>query len=187
MRKILATAAMATLAAGALAVPASAGAPINGTGTLACSASGSAKIKPALTMAGSGPSATSVKATLSSCAGTGDGATIASGSAKGGSTSTTSTCTGLASGTTNMTLTTKWKGSVKLNATTVSYTTLTPDLTGTNVAFSLGGSVTAGSFNGEAVVTAATTGSTVADFLAACGGKGVKGFTITGGLSTIGI
>ncbi len=89
MRKILATAALATLALGAVAVPASAGG-INGSGTLICGGTGSTKTKPGLgSGGGTQASTTSVKATLTSCSGTGDGATVASGSAKGGSSSAT--------------------------------------------------------------------------------------------------
>ncbi len=185
MRKILATAAMATLAIGAFAVPASAGAPVSGTGTSTCNITGAAKIKPALTGTDHGPAAISVKATLNSCTGTGDGATIGTGSAKGLSTTADSTCTGLAGGTTNLELVVKWKGGKKLLSSDVQYSTLAPDLTKATLEFTLGGTVHSGSFSGSSVSTHAVTPTALADFVTACAGKGVKGFTIASGTSSI--
>ena len=181
MRKILATAALATLALGAVAVPASAGG-INGSGTLICGGTGSTKTKPGLGSGGGTlASTTSVKATLTSCSGTGDGATVASGSAKGGSSSATNGCGDLAGpGTTNMSITVKWKGSAKLNPTTVNFATLTGDASGATLAFTLSGGTVSGSFAGSTPLSVGTTTMDVATYLAGCGSKkGVTGFTLS--------
>ncbi len=177
MRKLLISAALATLTIGSLALPAGAGGSVNAGGTVTCSETGTVKFKPALTMAGSGSGAISSKITYTSCTGTGTGGTIASGGGKGAATLATTACLDLQTSPPVTVTTIKWKGSVKVNASTVSNTSSSTDITGTYMVITNSGPVTSGSFNGKTFTETATTTSTVADLIAGCSGKGLKGFT----------
>ena len=184
MRKILATAALATLSLGAVALPASAGAPVNASGTVSCNETGSIKFKPGLTIPGTGPATLATKLTFAGCTGTGDGATIASGGGKGAASMSGNGCTDLQTSPPVTITTIKWKGSKKLNTSVITNTHNESDLTGATLVLTNTGTIT-GSFAGSTFTEHVTTSSTVADLIAACGGKGLKGFTYSSGTFSI--
>lgn len=192
IRRIAVVATAASMAFGGFAVAAgTAGAaapPINAIGTANCSVVGKAKISPALTNDVL-IRTTTVKATLT-CTGTsgvtGGKATIATTSA-----TPANGCTGLASGLGSFTGSIKWKGAVKYNVSTVSFSNGASVL-GTVIGFRLpsngltppaGTSTFAGSFAGEHAVSNVTLDQTLATFLASCPGpklKGIKKLSFTG-------
>lgn len=194
IRKMLLTASAAALVfagVGIAAPSAFAGAPpINGVGHVGtCNDTGSIKLKPALTNAGSGPGTVKVaeKSSGGPCSGaSGDGAHVISSSAKGGENTTTSACTSLLGTAHNtLTLTVKWKtdGTEKLNSSTITITSETGGTGGTGGAygtFDVSGTVTAGSFNGNAVTAHVTTDQTITTLGAECGAKGIKSITFKG-------
>jgi len=166
-----------------------AGAPINGVGDIGtCPVIGQIKLKPALTFTASAvPIAIKAKAASSgACAGgSGDGTTVTAFKAKGtGTTMTGDTCTSLnGPSSSNLTLTVKWKvskGSPKLNGSTITFTNQTG---GTamdgNATFDITGSVTAGSFMGNAISAHVETDQTTASLATACGAKGIKKITFS--------
>ncbi len=173
---------------------ASAAAPMAGTGTVGtCTFTGKAKIKPKLINGGTTtPVITKLKGTLSNCTGgSGDGATVTSGKVKGQITSANNNdCAGLAvNGLAPFTASIKWKvspGSPKLLPTTVNFAASPPsaiNLLGPNGSIQItltGVNAAGGSFVGNPVSSTATTDEKLADFLTACGAKGLKGFTFTG-------
>lgn len=164
-----------------------AGGKINGTGTVSCTFLGKAKIKPALTLSG-GPTAvsTKIKGALSGCSGTGDGMSISVGKVKGLVAGTTNACAALGTdGLEGFDATVKWKGSEKLNASTVHFAATPPSSInlagpGGSIQITLNGTMDAmGSFPGQAVVAVVDTDQTLTDFTTACSGKGLKSFTFT--------
>jgi hypothetical protein len=184
-------------AAGALVVAWAGGrvahaAGIQGVGTVGtCTLTGKAGIKPGLVFGGAvTPVTTKFSGKLTACSGgSGDGANVVGGKLKAVINSTgVNDClalatVGLAAFSTNV----KWKvapGTPKLLPTTTNIAATPPGniivgpvaiaihLAGTNDPL--------GSFGGNATTAVAVTDQTVADFTAACGGKGVKKFTFTG-------
>lgn len=195
MRKILATAAIGMLSAGALGTFASASqaaAPVNGTGTVTCSTvTGGSKFKPGLVLTGSAfgnpsvPAAVASKGAYSGCSGSG----IATGAGKGASSLALNDCLALSGPSVDMNETIKWKGTTKLNASVVHYDTLTTDLTGTTLETTLSGTITSGSFAGESITVhqVAATGQDVAYFAGQCNAKkGLKGYSVVAGSLAIG-
>ena len=179
---------------------AGAAAGINGVGGVgSCPTAGKIGLKPAL--AGfpnpdnSPPGTTSVSTKgvkNAVCTGTrtGDGLNVISGASKGKGTTMHSSCSGLV-GTqpSNIQLIVKWKaakGTPKLNPSTITITSTTGGATGDGHGqFDATGSVTAGSFLGDAVTAHIETDAPIADILAQCNGSGIKKITFgANGLSS---
>jgi hypothetical protein len=177
------------------AVPASAGAPpVNGTGKVGtCATTGQIAIKPALVTGGTATSsATKIKTkppkgAVGPCPGaTGDGLDVVSAQSSGVSTGTGNDCgTLLGSQPSNLVLTVKWKMSKtavnkKIAPSTITIATQTGGVSVTPPAhgqFDVTGSVTAGSFSGDAVSATVITDQDLTEIGAACGGKGLKKIT----------
>ncbi len=160
---------------------------INGTGAVGtCALQGSISFKPALVNGGTSPTTDGVKTKGpkgSTCSGgSGDGATIVTGAAKGSLSTPNNSCTGLI-GTMNnpITLTFKWKvksGSPHLNPSTITITSTTGGVSGDgHGTFTATGTVTSGSFMGDTVSATIKTDQTAGDLGTACGGKGLKKIT----------
>lgn len=168
-----------------------AGPPADGTGTVGtCSINGSIKLKPALVTGGTSAGSVKAKAKGDGCTGgTMDGANVVSFKAKGTGTTTSNDCANLLGPQpSTISLSVKWKvskGSPKLNASTITFSTQTGGLSGDLMhgSFALSGSVTAGSFNGNPVSVYVETDQTLTEIGTACGAKGVKKITfgLTGG------
>jgi hypothetical protein len=104
--------------------------------------------------------------------------------------STSNDCNSLAmTGLPAFNATIKWKvakGTQKLLPTTANFVATPPsglNLSGPggSIVITINGTDQAGgSFSGNAVTVSADTDQTVTDFVNACGGKGLKGFTFTG-------
>jgi len=156
---------------------------IDGTGSIGtCPIIGQIKVKPALVNGGSSPANLKVKAKLSgACSGaSGDGASVTSFKAKGTASTTTNNCSNLIGTTTsNLTLTVKWKGSEKLNPSTIAFTMQTGGISSdsNHGSFDLSGTVTAGSFNGNNVTAHIETDQDLSTLGGECGGKGIKKIT----------
>ncbi len=175
--------------------------PINGTGKVGtCPTTGQIKIKPPLVgfpvTDTTPPGTVAVKTKpptgfVGPCPGaTGDGLNVLSAKSKGGESTPHSSCSGLAGTATNvLTLTVKWKtatGTPKLNPSTLTITSETGGITGDgHGSFDVSGTVTAGSFNGDAVSGHVETDQTITDIVAACNAKGLQKNTFgLNGLST---
>lgn len=162
-----------------------AGPPIDGTGTVGtCSLNGSIKLKPALVTGGTSAGGVKAKAKSVTCGGgTMDGANVVSFKAKGVGTTTSNDCANLIGPQpSTLALSVKWKvskGSPKLNASTITFTSQNGGFSGDLMhgSFALTGSVTAGSFNGNPVSVYVETDQTLTDLGTACGAKGIKKIT----------
>ncbi len=187
MRKFIAASALSVLTVGAFVIPAGAAAPVNATGSVSCTGvSGSSKFAPSLVLGGSGiPGNVNSKGAYSSCTGAG----ISTGSGKGNAHLASNDCMSLAGPSIDLTEVVKWKGSAKVNASTIHWTGLTTDLTKATLQTTLTGTVTSGSFTGASAteVQVAPAGQDTAFFAAACGSaKGLKGYTTVSGSLSIG-
>jgi hypothetical protein len=197
-RRVALAAAAASIALGGLALTAgAAGAaapPINASGALNCTAVGKAKISPALTSAAV-IRTTTAKVTLT-CTGPSG---VTSGKSTLVSTSQTAQngCTGLASGLGQFSGPTKWKGAVKVNPSTVTFSNGNADFA--NSGFFLpsqgpnppaGTSTITGSFGGQHATAHVILDIDLATFTSQCNSpKGIKKLTFTGarGQSTLNI
>lgn len=164
--------------------------PVNATGTANCSVTGKIKASPALAIPGTGaPSVLTTKVTITGCTGTSG---VLSGKGTFTSNVPTDNCTALA--TTNplsASGTIKWKGAVKLNPSTVTFSNSSSTVADpiTTNSPGAGTSTITGSFSGQQAIAQYVLDTHVADLTAACLGKGIKKLAFTGaqGASTFNI
>jgi hypothetical protein len=192
IRKIALVATTAALAFGgvaafgATAVGAAAAPPVNAHGTASCSATGKIKVKPALTIPGTGAPATlTVKLTIAGCTGTSG---VLSGKGTLTSTFPTDNCTALATLHPVTTGTIKWKGAVKVNPSTVSFSNssstvtdpVTLHLPSPGPTPAAGTSSFTGSFAGQHANATFVLDQHIADLTPLCSGKGIKKLSFSG-------
>ncbi|MCU1426122.1 MAG: hypothetical protein JWL83_122 [Actinomycetia bacterium] len=185
-KKLLAGVGVATLAGmSVLAGPAFAVTPVNGTGNASCShLTGSIKFSPAYKNGGTATSTTiTVKTTATNCSASGGNVTtITKIQSKGSSHGTSNDCSSLTSPSSNpLTVTSKYKATPKINPSTTVFTSTTPGVSGSDATFTVAGSNTAGSFNGNAVSATANVGP-IANIVSKCGSNGgLKSLKIVSG------
>ena len=184
-RKISLVAASAALTFGAIAgsagVAHAAAPPINATGTANCTAVGKIKASPALTIpATSGLTTVTTKVTISGCTGT---SPVLSGKGTFVSTAPTNNCTSLgALHPFASTGTIKWKGTVKVNPSTVHFSDQSSTLVDPLVSNAPGSgtSTVSGSFSGQHASAHYLLDQHQADLGTACTGKGIKKLSFSG-------
>jgi hypothetical protein len=161
-----------------------------GVGTLKCHISGKILFNPPLKTGGTAAETITVKTTLKSCTGTKDGATVTGGTAKGTTTRPNNDCGGLAgTNTTPLLATTHYTvgtGDPALANSKVKYTSTTGNPTDPPT-FVATGTVTGGSFKGDAAKANATIKQSLATIGAECNGTGVSvlTFNVTKSIATL--
>ncbi|HEY3833346.1 MAG TPA: hypothetical protein VGO03_13700 [Acidimicrobiia bacterium] len=174
-----------TVAAGFVAVPAFAAAPVNGVGTVSnCKMSGSIAFSPALSNT-TKVVTTTITTNITCHGGTGDGANIATGSAKGVEKKSES-CSSLAGSTPHkLYISTKWvvkKGKRALNASNGTLTKVASSISNSGViTFNASGKVSSGSFSkapNNDILAHAIIQQNASTVVAQCGAAGVSKLTI---------
>jgi hypothetical protein len=182
LKKMLAAAGISTLAAATLlAGPAFAAGGIDGTGSVSCSTiKGTVSFKPPILLSTPQTVTSKIKTTASNCTASGGNVTsLKKISTSSLTTTANDTCANLANPSSSN-ITSKYSAKPKLNPSGATITA-TPSGSG----FTIAGTVTSGSFNGEAITGSVTIAQSQADIIAACQGKGLKKLTITSGNTAI--